>query len=392
MPAPLKDTRHFKLARELRERVARMDEGEFLPTQRELKQQYKVSQATLDRALSRLVNESLIYRPSGKQRLVRSAQADPALHRVTIIRPDYPSPFIEGIMRAMVDAGRSLDWAFEIVYYRQQDRVDISQAIGDSDGGAFIPDGTEIPESLRKALLQPRQPVAVINQFIDGVGVPCISCDHQVMVKLAVDHLLAFGHNRIAILAPCLSGNTESASIRGWQQALEEAGIEPDSDLIIDTQPPKPFGYRDLQHAASQTRGMNEASMATESAYRAVRRWLGTSAADGCTAIFASTYDMSIALLRALREQGRSVPDDVSVVGADGVINLGEYLAPPLTVVTFDLHYFARTIIHTFKRMLEGREGADPSRRIHVHPFIIERESCRPVAEPLRRTTGESLP
>ena len=93
----------------------------------------------------------------------------------------------------------------------------------------------------------------------------------------------------------------------GWLSTLSEAGIEPGASV--------------------------EGNWTAESGYQAVRRLLERGAL--FTALFAGNDQMALGAMRALREAGRRVPRDVSVVGFDDVPEAA-YYEPPLTTIRQD--------------------------------------------------------
>ena len=104
-------------------------------------------------------------------------------------------------------------------------------------------------------------------------------------------------------------------------------------------------------------------------------RWLrtGTLLEEGreFTALFAAADVMAIGAIRALRDNGLRVPEDVSVMGFDGLA-LGSYLVPKLSTVTQPAELMARRSVEILISQMETGSGA-------VHeavPFSIsERES-----------------
>ena len=124
----------------------------------------------------------------------------------------------------------------------------------------------------------------------------------------AVMELAQKGHRRIAALV----ANPMDCSIcqlrcSGYSRALRELGIAPEEGEIIRAD-----------------------DFTIESAYRAVTERLKKPA--DFTAIFAIADDMAIGAMRALRESGRSVPDDCSIIAIDG-LTVSEYIYPMLTTL-----------------------------------------------------------
>ena len=89
------------------------------------------------------------------------------------------------------------------------------------------------------------------------------------------------------------------------------------------------------------------------------------------TAVFAMSDTVAMGVIRALQDTGRRVPEDVSVVGYDG-IEMGKYFIPRLTTVEQPIHDIARESVAMLMGMLE--RGEDP-RHITVDASLIQRES-----------------
>ena len=92
------------------------------------------------------------------------------------------------------------------------------------------------------------------------------------------------------------------------------------------------------------------------------------------TAVFVANDQMALGLLRALREEGRRVPDDVSVVGFDDLPE-AQYFLPALTTVRQDFAELGRRAMDVLKRVLDGEE--QPSVDL-VPTTLVVRESTGP--------------
>jgi DNA-binding LacI/PurR family transcriptional regulator len=91
------------------------------------------------------------------------------------------------------------------------------------------------------------------------------------------------------------------------------------------------------------------------------------------TAVLVYNDLTAVGVLRALREASLGVPDDMAVVGTDGV-ELGEYTAPPLTTVDHPRADLARLAVETLFELLGGRRPAEMERVLPTS--LIVRESC----------------
>lgn len=128
--------------------------------------------------------------------------------------------------------------------------------------------------------------------------------------RSATEHLLGLGHRTVWHVAGPQRWWAARDRLEGWRQALADAGA-----------PEPPVLEGDWLPASGYAAGRELASN------------------DEVTAIFVANDDMAIGVLRALTEAGRSVPDDVSIVGFDDIPSAG-FLTPPLTTIPqdFDVH------------------------------------------------------
>jgi DNA-binding LacI/PurR family transcriptional regulator len=92
------------------------------------------------------------------------------------------------------------------------------------------------------------------------------------------------------------------------------------------------------------------------------------------TAIFAGNDLMALGAMRALREEGLRIPEDVSIVGFDD-IDEAAYFDPPLTTVRQDFDILGRESVEYLVSLIE-----DPDMSVHqrvFHPELVVRKSCR---------------
>ncbi|KQW48716.1 hypothetical protein ASC77_08245 [Nocardioides sp. Root1257] len=148
------------------------------------------------------------------------------------------------------------------------------------------------PDELER-LRQLGRPVTVIGADMPGWATVRID-DHEAAAT-ATRHLLELGHRRIAYLGGATEGvldfTAPSARLAGYRCTLEEAGVELRADLEADGE----FTVTGGQRAAEQLLGLDPPP----------------------TAIFAASDEMAIGALRAARELGVRVPEDLSVIGID---------------------------------------------------------------------------
>jgi LacI family transcriptional regulator len=184
-------------------------------------------------------------------------------------------------------------------------------------------------------------------QLPDAEGFHTMGDDTWRSARLAVDHLLDLGHRQVAFVnyAQPEFHNVNQRE-RGWRAALQARGIEPDAAWLA------------------------HADISAESGYLATRRLLARGVP--FTALFAGNDTIAFGALRALREAGRRVPQDVAVVGYDD-IPLAPYADPPLSSVRTDPAAHGRQAVQTLLAQLRPGTGvvdAVPA------PVLVVRASC----------------
>ncbi|MEV5409954.1 LacI family DNA-binding transcriptional regulator [Thermopolyspora sp. NPDC052614] len=214
-----------------------------------------------------------------------------------------------------------------------------SQAV---DGVIIVAPHESAADGLRH--LPPGPPVVAV----DAPGeppVPVVMVDQRAGAVRATRHLLNLGHRTVRHVAGPIDWTDASGRIEGWRAALE-AESRPVPEVLRGDWSPR-SGYQ-----------------------------IGRRLADDpeATAVFVANDQMALGVLRALREAGRRIPEDVSVVGFDDVPEAA-YFWPPLTTVRQDFGEVGRTAFHLLIERMAGAESAD--RRL-VEPELIVRDSTGP--------------
>lgn len=176
-------------------------------------------------------------------------------------------------------------------------------------------------------------------RFLDA---DCVVSDNAGGSELAVSHLIARGHRRIAFLGDRPEIYTAAQRFAGYRTALARAGIPEDPRLIL----------RPRYDAVN-------ASQATVELMRAP---------DAPTALFTSQNLITIGALRALHDLG--LHREVALVGFDDVA-LADSLEPAVTVVAQDAHALGRTAAELLFSQIEGYAG--PARHVVLPTPLLER-------------------
>lgn len=195
-------------------------------------------------------------------------------------------------------------------------------------------------------------PCVLVSNDASGLPFPnlcSVYTDDQQAARCAMDSLIALGHRKFAIVGGDRQvSDTSRLRYEGCLQSFRNHGIDYDEDL--DYQGVR-FSYQDGYNATQQL----------------------ISKGRTFTALFAVADVMAIGAIRALHNNGLRVPEDVSVMGFDG-LPLGSYLVPQLTTVAQSVQIMAkRSVEILIQRIQHGGEACHES----VPYAVYQRESTR---------------
>ena len=199
-------------------------------------------------------------------------------------------------------------------------------------------------------------PTVTVSGHQEPEGVVNILLDEQRAATLAIGHLYELGHRKIA----CMRGQayTSDANTR-WtsiEEAMRALGLELPSSRVMQ---------------------LEEIDNTPEPGYVATKRMLATK--KPFTAIFAFNDIAAIGCIRALREAGLRVPEDVSVVGFDD-IQTAAYVTPGLTTVRQPLKKMGLLAAQSVLRLIQfPNDPLAAANQLMVAPELVVRGSTGPV-------------
>jgi LacI family transcriptional regulator len=356
MAVPLSSTKHFKVTQQLRQKVGELEPGEVLPTHRSLMQEFDASQSTIDRALTTLRREGLVYRRDGSKRLiVREVMENVAL-RVGIVRPDWPSGVYDMICRGITQIGHQKEWLFEYSFYRTMSGLDLTHALEDCQAGVILTTSEEMPEHMLKVFESSRLPLVMVQDHRPGANVNCVCIDDRQMASAAMNHMLEQGHRRILLVAPCVRTGPMRDCIDGWRQELTMAGEGQIDELLVDCQTPS--GKDTRQHC-----------------YDFFKHYM-THQHPPFSAVYCANSQVMFSVMRVFNELQIKIPEQVSVMTADSRDEDAAYQVPPVSALTYDPAAQAQAVIRLIEQQV--KEHSRNPREVWIQGFIHHRQSVAP--------------
>ena len=204
-------------------------------------------------------------------------------------------------------------------------------------------------------LVGPAEPETV--RLIQSMKLPLVLIDNYEGARAAVDYLISEGHRRIAFIGGPASTDgprplnkiyTLERRAGGYRTALLDAGL--------------PINY-DLYEATN---------LSTDGAYTACKRMLIKGDADSFSAIFCANDEIAIGAMKALREMGRRVPEDVSLIGFDDIAMV-EHLTPALTTIRINKEALGSTAVKSLLARAADFDAVNVTSMLEVE--LIKRDS-----------------
>jgi len=200
-------------------------------------------------------------------------------------------------------------------------------------------------------------PVVGVSSHCKVKGVINVLLDHTRAAHLALCHLHALGHRRIAFMKGQHAALDSETRWKAILIAAQELGIPVRQELCIylDTNSWSPeLGYPPVCELLSRTRDF--------------------------TAIFCFNDTAAIGAVRAIEDAGLNCPRDISVIGFDD-IKVAEYFNPRLTTVRQPLHEMGRAAAELLVKRIQSPSEQCPD-EVWFDPELVARESTAPPTPP----------
>jgi DNA-binding LacI/PurR family transcriptional regulator len=352
--------------------LARVRRGEFaadglLPSESQLCQQYDVSVTTARRALLELVKDGVVRRRAGVGTMLAPTVRKLRLEFVSIGYAGEPwrraANTVGAVLSGIGEYAWGHDAALKVTGVFQDEAVAHLRALAEerSVDGVLVNSVADITHEHVDVLEAAGLPYVVIKRSLEGRVVNCVRGDDRGAARLAVDHVLDLGHERVGFVRVKSHLQSQRQRLAGYREALAAAGL-PYDEALVRTDP--------------------------ESTYQAVRELLESP--DRPTAVLLGNAAMASAGYRAAKDLGFAVPDDVAFVGFRIDDSQAAGLDPALTTVALLAHDLSYAAARLLIDIVEGRESA-PQERV-VPAALVVGGSTRDVRAPAGGGAGGARP
>jgi LacI family transcriptional regulator len=310
-----------------------------------------VSPATADRVLR--AARSLGYRPNIYARSLKTARSD----SIGVVIPDLTNPLVPPMVRGAEDVLLRSGYNLMVVNTDndpERERAQI-QSLRARQVEGLIVATAHLEHPYLEKLHAEGVPLVLANRLLGAGHIPSVTADNAVGSAMAVEHLAALGHRRIAHVSGPEDLSTGRVRRRGYLDGLRAAGLPDDPDLLVTCD-----------------------AWTEEEGARALGRLLDSGTE--VTGVVAGHDRVALGCYDALILRGLSCPEDVSVVGFNDMPFMDK-MRPALTTVRIE-HYEVGA--EAARLLLDAlREPARPPRTVLLPPRLVVRSSTAPVRAPV---------
>lgn len=346
-------TKSDTIYRELKSRIQTMAAGARLPSVRVTMRQFGVSQVTVDRAMRRLAKEGIIEKRVGMGTFVAGGAHRKnriGLKHIAIAVPDVSSPVLDNyleLLRMRIEQNGDLA---KVIRYDYRDRVPRTLPRESLDGLLFYPTASYMEGEEIVRLKKFGVPVVILDGTYPNLAVDSVSANDTYGGSLAADHLLKLGHRRLGILVGEPRTGTVDRRMEGFCLQARLMGVE--EPQIYDA-------------------GTRTGEWSIQKAYEEMKQRIAAGALN-VTGLFVVSDVTALGCLKACHETNIQVPEQISVIGFDG-LEEGSFYHPSLTTIQVDRDKEARAALEILQRRWSG--DSTPSIQKEICPKLITRDS-----------------
>lgn len=272
---------------------------------------------------------------------------------VAVLAPGFGSPFQMMMFHGIIQVLDAHGYHALFHYVRPEDQSDpqtLASLHAYRPAGYIILKGAEGPGSRHARRIAANGFPLVTHGMLEGIETHSVCFDNRTGMKLAADYVLAKGHRRLGHLAgPTFSLGAKQRKL-GFIEGLVDHGIPMNESVIVDAGETAGAGYE----------------AALEVLENPDKR---------PTALLCFNDMVAMGVYRAAKELALAIPQDLSVVGFDG-IDVAELLGPPLTTVDISPRILGERSAELLMKLIRGEVGGETVTE-WVSPKLLERTSVR---------------
>lgn len=321
-----------------------------------------VSKATVSRVLNnkpegvgeetrnrvqRLIDE-LEYKPNLLARGIVTSKTK----TIGVILPDITNPFFPALIKSVEN--RASENGYTVIFgntdfSQEKEQNYISTFVAKRVDGVLLTSTVTSPGMIHERLKKYNVPCVLLDRVLQHMEYDAgVFVDNEYALFTSCEYLIGHGNQKILLLSGPKDISTSYERIQGYQAALAQYGIAFDRRLLY---------YGDYT---------------MESGYNAILETVR--AGIEFTSVLASNDSMAIGAMKALKELGRSIPDEIELIGFDN-IPFSEMTDPPLSTVQQPTYEMGQVAVDLLLKLIDG--CALEQTHVRLQPKLILRGTTR---------------
>ena len=258
----------------------------------------------------------------------------------------FSDPYFPGLMQGVASACNARDFSVMLwLAEPEQERRTIGQIANNGLLDGVIVASSLMDDPLQQTLIETGIPFMLVGRHPANPNVSYVDVDNLNSAREATAYLFRLGRRRVATITGPHNMIAGADRRAGYEAAVRDRGLALDPSLVVEGDFTEMGGYMGAQRLLPHSPD----------------------------AIFVASDSMAIGALRALRDAGRRVPEDIAVVGFDD-LPAAARSNPPLTTIRQPIQRTGQVAADTLIEMIEER-AAQP-RRIILPTELVIRSSC----------------
>ena len=304
-------------------------------------EKYRISEATVKAVLreARRCN----YTPSATAQILRTKKSN----TIGLLLPSVSNPYFADMASVIISELSDSNFTTIVV-----DTMESEQKLNESarslisrqvDGLIAVPCGENGEEM---EMLSGLTPLVLIDRYYENTSLPFVTTNNYQGGLDATKHLLSRGHSRITCIQGVQSSMPNKERVRGYCRAMEEAGLAENINIV--------------GNEFSVQNGYLEAKLLMS---REIRP----------TAIFTLSNTIMLGALKAIREAGLSVPQDVALISFDNNLYM-DYMTPSITRISQPVEDMSKLAVKILLDKLNGESNCNS--QLRLSPMMVAGESA----------------
>ena len=304
-------------------------------------EKYRISPDTVNAVLreARRCN----YSPSVAAQSLRTRRSN----TIGLLLPSVANPYFADMASVIITELNSAGYTTIVV-----DTMESEQRLSESarslisrqvDGILAVPCGEK---GMDLEMLSAQIPVVLIDRYYEDTSLPYVTTNNYQGGLDATRHLLSRGHTRISCIQGVQSSMPNKERVRGYVKAMEDEGLAQDIDII--------------GNEFSVQNGYLETKLLMSRAQRP-------------TAIFALSNTIMLGALKAIREAGLRIPEDVAFISFDNNLYM-DYMTPSITRISQPVEDMAKLAVKILLDKIKGASNCGS--QLRLSPIMVAGESA----------------